>query len=202
MRATILASVCLLALALVACSDGNDDPAPEPEPTSAAALGSELTPNADEIAWVESVCALDERYVAGFERLPGFAVNPGTLPLEQRRARAEALWEGLIALEIAYLEGLARITPVEGAETLQESIVGSGEETIADLRNGLDSAGAIFASVEALDANNEARESHELARQGKVELEFAAHPRLRERYVTHPTCPDVQRRRYRLETNA
>lgn len=208
MRARIFACAFLLAMVLGACTGDDGDPSTATQPTepsatqSASSSEANLTPTADEITWVESICTLDKVYVAGYERLPGRTTDLETLTVEQRRARAESVWEGMIRLEEAYLAGLARITPVAGAETLQQSMVGSGEETIADLQNALDNADAIFASVEALEANNLVLEQHELDRQQKIDSEFNAHPRLLERYDTHPTCPNSRRRGYRLASNA
>jgi hypothetical protein len=193
MRATILASVCFLALALVACSDDEDDPSPEPTQPAATGSGAspeaELTPTSEEIAWVEEICALDTAYQEGYDALPESSVDPATLTLEQRRARAETFWPGIIDLETAYQTGLEQITPVAGAETLQQHMAGYSEQVSADLQAALVDIDAIFVSAETLDADNRKREQNETVWRQRIDFEFSQQPRLRALYLSLPGCP-------------
>jgi len=166
-----------LASLVAACGDdGNDSASDGP--------GGEtpITLSAEEIAWAESICALDTEYATGLNSRPPLVHDRPRTPLENDRDGAAILWPAVIDAEEAYSAGLAAITPVAGADQVQRHMADYSESTINLLQDAITNFDDIFASAEAAEAHRLTLQENDREWRQKIDEEFNAHPRVFEAY--------------------
>ncbi len=133
------------------------------------------------------------RQICGLEREVNQALRVATaditeLTIEQRMSRAETLWPAQAALEEEYVKSANKITPPARAQAQHAAFIGIHESSARELRRSIAEIDQIFASAQAIEANNARLMAAETAAIAANDAEFNANAPIRALYLSLPEC--------------